>query len=611
MSANYSLFRPALSSVLNSWFLRTATGVACALVPVVGCDCDVTDFNPVAPQIAVDVCASPVKEANGKVIGGTDDCALDFGNADLAVRVEKFFTITNPSSLELNIKDKDSNPGISFAAVGDEGFEFINEPPTSIGPGLSAQIGVAIRPALEAALVREIVILSDANNVQPNDDDLAEIHIPITLTGVDNGVPDIEVVPDSSCGSTSPSANVDFGRVATGGFQVCNVLVKNNGTRELFFDSVAFVSVDSAGGPDIVEPVGSDAIPAVLSGTPPNPDQSLAPTSATVPGFPLRLTFAPDVLGRYERVLRLTTSDPDEPVIDLPILGVGVDGPTCTARVKSVGGIDVIGVPGIEPLDDVVVIADGVAATPDGSIVSYAWEIRERGPGSGVVLSSPNSQETAFSFANRRGVDVAGKYEVCATVVDDLGTEGVAPCCVNFEAIPTDSFLVQVTWVGDETDDMDLHVTKKDGQGKYCVTSLGGGSGGVDLPFSDCSGLDCGFYNCNPGDTGVEWDGVSGRTDGDPSLDIDDTNGFGPENINVNIAGPGSYAFGASYFSGSVPVAMFVRLFLFGRLAGEWVQTVDSDFFEVGIVHFTAEEPFRPCVEDLTDGNSSDQCPGF
>ena len=198
MSANYSLFRPALSSVLNSWFLRTATGVACALVPVVGCDCDVTDFNPVAPQIAVDVCASPVKEANGKVIGGTDDCALDFGNADLAVRVEKFFTITNPSSLELNIKDKDSNPGISFAAVGDEGFEFINEPPTSIGPGLSAQIGVAIRPALEAALVREIVILSDANNVQPNDDDLAEIHIPITLTGVDNGVPDI--APDGTLG---------------------------------------------------------------------------------------------------------------------------------------------------------------------------------------------------------------------------------------------------------------------------------------------------------------------------------------------------------------------------------------------------------------------------
>ena len=111
-----------------------------------------------------------------------------------------------------------------------------------------------------------------------------------------------------------------------------------------------------------------------------------------------------------------------------------------------------------------------------------------------------------------------------------------------------------------------------------------------------------GFRACCP---------APGHDDRDPSLDIDDTNGFGPENINVNIAGPGSYAFGASYFSGSVPVAMFVRLFLFGRLAGEWVQTVDSDFFEVGIVHFTAEEPFRPCVEDLTDGNSSDQCPGF
>ncbi|MDP2339706.1 MAG: hypothetical protein Q8O67_02010 [Deltaproteobacteria bacterium] len=593
----------------GSWFLRAGATLGLTLVPVAGCDCDVTDFNPVAPQIAVDVCAKPEKEANGKIIGGTEECALPFGNADLAVRVEKFFTITNPSSLELNIRNVDGDPGITFADDGDEGFVFINEPPTSIGPGLSAQIGVSIRPALESAIAREIIILSDANNVPPNDDELAEIHIPITLTGVDNGVPDIEIVPDSNCGSTDP-LSVEFGRVATGGLQVCNVLVKNVGTRELFFDSVEFIPLVD-GGADILEPTGSDPAPALLSGTPPNPDQSLAPTSATVPGLPLRLTFAPDVLGRYERRLRLTTSDPDEPVIEIPILGLGVDGPTCTARVKSVGGVDVTGAPTIEPLDDVVLTADAVPATPDGDIASYSWEIKERGPGSGVVLTTPTAQETSFAFANRRGVDVAGRYEACVTVVDDLGTAGVAPCCVDFEAIPSDSFLVQLTWVGDEFDDMDLHVTKKDGTGKYCVTSLGSGGGNVDAPFETCGGLDCGYYNCNPTDTGVEWDGAAGRSDGDPSLDIDDTDGFGPENINVDVAGPGSYAFGASYFSGSVPVAMFVRLFLFGRLAGEWVQTVDDDFFEVGIVHFSAEDPFRPCVEDLTDGDSDDQCPGF
>ena len=586
---------------------RTRTYLGLVLVPLAGCTCGDPEVNPVAPQIAVDVCLKPVKEANGKVIGGTDECSLAFGSADLAVRVERFFTITNPSGLELDIRDSEGNPGISL--IGDPSFVFINEPPTSIAPGLSAQVGISIRPSLEADISAEIVILSNANNVPPNDDKLAEVRIPITLTGVDNGVPDIEIVPDSNCGLTDP-LSVDFGRVATSGLAVCNVLVKNVGTRELFFDEVAFIAVD--GDSDIIEPAGSDDIPALLSGTPPNPDQSLAPTSADVPGLPLRLTFAPDVLGRYQRTLRIVTSDPDEPIIELPIVGLGVDGPTCTARVKSVGGVDISGAPTIEPLDDVVLIADATPATPDGDIASFSWEIKERGPGSGVVLTTPNSQETAFAFANRRGVDVAGRYEACVTVVDDLGTEGVAPCCVDFEAIPSDSFLVQLTWVGDIGDDMDLHVSKRDSEGRYCLSGLGTADAATDAPFDpECSGGDCFYGNCKPTAGGVEWDGIAGRTDGDPSLDIDDTNGFGPENINVDIASPGSYGFGADFFRGDVPVAMFVRLFLFGRLAGEWVQTVDEDFFEVGIVHFTAENPFNPCVEDLTDGDADDQCPGF
>lgn len=577
---------------------------ALLLLPVAfvgGCEgCIDPEVVAVAPQIAIDACTTPAAKP-------TSDCLIDFGNADITVQATKTFTISNPSALILDLSEGVSGKlGITLddEALGN-GFSFASALPDEIGPGLSADVAVTIRPILESTIEGNIIIVSDANNTPQNADRDSVITIPLTLTGVDNGVPDLVVTPDPSCGTADP-LNVDFGRVATGGGKVCNVTVQNVGTRELVFDGVDFL--DGAGVDTVAEAPGSDAAPAIrLAGEPPRPDQPLPPDAS----IDLRVAFAPDVLGRYTAVLAIRSSDPDEGLVEVPIVGTGVNAPSCDARVKSVNGVDVTGVPTVEPLDDVVIIADAEAATPDGSIVEYRWELLERGPGSGAVLANPSAAETGFAFANRRGVDVAGRFEACVVVVDDLGTESAEPCCVNFEAIPQDAFLVQLTWVGDQTDDMDLHVTKRSGAAgspQYCVTSLGGGSGNVDAPFSECGTNDCGFYNCNPTDTGVEWDGVPGRTAGDPSLDIDDVDGFGPENINVDVTDQGSYGFGASYFGGSIPVVMFMRLFLFGQLAGEWVETVDDDFWEVGIVHFDPEDPFHPCVEDLINTPDDDEC---
>jgi hypothetical protein len=556
----------------------------------------------VAPQIFVDVCAEPQKVVNNVLIGGFSECALAFGDSDLSVRAERTFVITNPSNLALNIE--------SLEFEGDPGFAFVEAPPTVIPAGLSAQVGVTIRPQLESTITGEIVIVSDANNTPVNDEQKSEVRIPMTLTGVDNGVPDIEIIPGDCAAAGTLAA--DFGRIATGGVAICNVEVRNNGTRELFFDAVEFV--DAGTGP-VSEPAGSDATPAfAITGIIPGPDTPLRPTSAEVPPLTLRLTFAPDVLGRFTATIRFDTSDPDEPSIELPISGIGVVGPTCVAEVKSVNTVLIDGGINIEPLDDVVLTTvNSTPATPEGNIVATRWTLEERGADSTVQLSSPATTETGFVFANRRGVDVAGRYEACAIVTDDLGTDSNNRCCVDFEAIPSQAFLVQLTWAQD-FGDMDLHVTKKDAGGDYCVQSLGGGSTGVDAPFTtgDCGdNSDCGFYNCRADAGGSpNWDTVTGRTTGDPSLDIDDLNGFGPENINVDLAVAGSYGFGATTFS-SGAFLMTMRLFVFGRLAGEWQEEIDSDFWEVGLVHFTADDPTRPCVEDLTDGDPNDQCPGL
>jgi hypothetical protein len=585
-------------------FVRWFAAAGLAVLPVAGCDCTEVTVK-VAPQIYVDACLSPQKTVGDRLIGGFQECALPFGEADLSIRTSRTVVITNPSNLELQL--------LSVELVGDPSFEFADPPPASIGAGLSAQVAIRIRPIVASTIDAELVIISDANNTPKNADGNSEIRVPITLTGVDRGVPDIEIVPQG-CGTASP-LGIDFGNVAAGGVQVCNLDVKNVGTRELFFDSIAFAT-DEAGNRTIIEPAGGSPEPAyAMTGALPDADTALRPTAADVAPLSLRVIFAPDILGRYDDVLRIQSSDPDEGTIDIPVAGIGVTGPQCVARVKTVNGIVPDGAPEIEPLDDVILTTEGSIASAGGvSITGTRWEIRERGPGSSAVLSSPNTTETGFRFNNRAGVDVAGRFEVCAVVIDSLGTESINECCVDFDAIPSDAFLVQLTWA-EPTGDMDLHVTRADASGRYCAEGTGSAANSIEAPYASCTtndDLDCYYGNCKPASFlggAPEWDGVSGRTDGDPSLDVDDLTGFGPENTNVNEITPGSYAFAADYFGGTGPHTVFVRLFIFGQLRGEWVATLDDEFYEVGIVHFTAEAPFDPCIEDLTDGDPDDECP--
>jgi hypothetical protein len=593
--------------------LRFAAATGLALVPVASCTCEVVEITEVGPAILVDVCAEPQeKDGVGNVIGGFEECALDFGEADISVKTSRKFKISNPTANALNIS--------KFELQGTEqAFKLVEPLPDVVGAGLSVEVTVEVRPQFVAEIATEVVITSNAVNTTVKKP--SAVRIPITLKGVDNGTPSIEVVPDPSCGTADP-LGVNFNQVATGGVSICEVTVTNLGTRDLYFDSLDFVEVEP--GVLHIEPADSQPGPNIaVTGTPPTGDVPLpgcptnGPEDCTNNSFKLRLAFAPDALGAFSSSLRFATNDPQTPVIDMPIIGRGVVGPTCVASIKEVNGVTTPPF-NIEPLDDVTFTSEGSAgATPDVTIVSTRWEVKERGPGSTVVLSDPNGTDTGLLFANRRGVDVAGRFEICAVVTDSLGTESNNTCCVDFEAIPSQAMLVQATWANSDGD-MDLHVTKRNSAGEYCVTSLGGGGGDVDAPFAeDCNDtdteLDCNYASCrSTNNDSPEWDGAAGRTAGDPTLDIDDLTGFGPENINIDLPIPGSYGFGVTTFSSfGGPYLVTIRLFVFGRLAGEWTQELSEQFLEAGAVHFTAEDPSRPCVEDLSDGDPADECPGL
>ena len=98
-----------------------------------------------------------------------------------------------------------------------------------------------------------------------------------------------------------------------------------------------------------------------------------------------------------------------------------------------------------------------------------------------------------------------------------------------------------------------------------------GGSSDVDMHLMELSGTQCNSdcYFSNPSD---DW-GVQGDIADDPFLDLDDVDGYGPENINIEAGVNGqTYRFATHYYTdgGEGNTTVFVKLYSFGVLQQEW-----------------------------------------
>lgn len=556
------------------------------------CDCP-EDIDVIAPQIAVEVCSDPKRELNGQILGGVRDCAIDFASSPITVRTEKEFKITNPSPVDLQIYEEDTG------FTEDSGLEFaVERIPTLVKAGQTAVGVISYRPLVESDHTGTLIIASDAANLAKGED----VVIHVKGTGFNDGVPDIVVSP-LSC---------EYGRVAVEGVAQCTLTVENRGQRDLVFDDVALLDDQLV----VPEDHEGDAAPFTFVGRPPAKDDVLPPPpgddSPPENVFDLTVRFVPSALGEYQGKLRILTNDPDTPELVVPLAGEGVSPPTCNIGVKSVNGIP--GTTTIEPLDDVVLTAEGsLPSDQGGSIASVEWTIVQQPPGSTAVLTNPNGVDTGFTFADGvLGVDLAGRYALQAVVTDDLGTRSINQCELAFEAIPTDTILVQLTWdvpVGD----MDLHFMKEH-SGQFCTSSSVNPTNGL---ARGC-GTDyaCYFGNCKGTGTRPDWDNDgTGDSAGDPSLDIDDLCGYGPENINIDLAEPGAYLVGVDFWgftgcSGSGSTGNTIRIYIYGALAAEFFADMESgDWWEPAIIYWPEPGEGAPCVEDLS--TPEEECPGF
>jgi len=169
----------------------------------------------------------------------------------------------------------------------------------------------------------------------------------------------------------------------------------------------------------------------------------------------------------------------------------------------------------------------------DGTIASTTWRNVSRPPGSRSADLSP-----ANALTTMVPTDIAGEYPVELSVVDDDGN--LVTCRTIVRAVATEGLRVEMFWDTDTTD-MDTHVLEP---------------GGTTWTTDD----DCNFRNCQMGEV-LDW-GVPGATDDNPHLDIDDTNGFGPENINIDRPATGTYRVGIHAWRGAGNVT--VRIYCGG-----------------------------------------------
>lgn len=156
------------------------------------------------------------------------------------------------------------------------------------------------------------------------------------------------------------------------------------------------------------------------------------------------------------------------------------------------------------PLDTAVFDGSGSYTQEGASIVSYTWAIVSAPTGS----TSQAANDPAAAERGNFWIDFAGDYVISLTVTDDRGLSGVAE--YPFSAVPWQKVHIELAWDKAGTD-MDLHLVSETEGGAF-----------FSEPF------DCFFQNTNP-----DW-GVPGSTLDDPSIDIDDVDGFGPENVSLN-----------------------------------------------------------------------------
>ena len=439
---------------------------------------------------------------------------VDFGSVSAGEELEFALTVFNTGTSDLYFN--------GFQLFGDPGFSFVDPVrgliwkmsgetqdgvlfagPHIIGPARSERFAVRFSP--ETVEMQEARLILETNDPAPG----AGVVVRLLAN---REVPLVEVRPSS----------IDFEDVAIGATLARTVHVYSRGSAAL-----EIVGIEPAEDTSRDFTFDLRRIPDFEDNRRPTEDDSIVvPVNDFVE---ISVLFTPDMESRGDdgeplpdvgALLLRTNAYQQE--ITVPLVGVGVISACPIAVADVLEGEEV-------PPQTSLHLRGAQSMSSCGPIDRFEWTVSQPEGAASVFLPSPTFGNPTFP------ADVAGTYEFCLHVWDTCGVRSCEADCAEVVVVPDQTLHVELLWStpGDPDPfdegpltgaDLDLHLA-------HPFALIGGedldGDGRPDGWFN--STYDCFWANPRP-----DWGSFDPTVDDDPSLDRDDTDGAGPENVNLD-----------------------------------------------------------------------------
>ncbi len=459
-------------------------------------------------------------------VGNEDVSLVNTGSCALVVdwiRVEDDAE-NQPQTIKVSIQGQEF-PGVS------DYKQYNLETPVTIEPGSGVMWPATFTPVNSDTAQAQLII--HTNNTEVPDGLYS-----VTLIGNSTG-PKLVVVPNP----------VDFGGKLISKAAGMRVTLKSEGTENLELTSI---SLDPATSPDFslditeLDPQPTVETPLVLE-----PNDSVDVTVKFTPNEENPRDVDNKPIPDTGAIL--IANNGIEAVVNVPLSGYGVtvDCPKPVIIIEQ----------GEQVKPQTVLNIHGEQSTSGsagGSIVSYSWTVDQPEENKFILLPTASSPTVTHE------VNIGGEYVYCLDVCDSQYCSSDPKCggavCKTVNVIPDKAIHCELTWNTpadddqfnegeDEGADMDLHfahpfaaMTDIDGDGKPDPW--------FHVPY------DAFWFQKNP-----QWETPNPDGKDNPSLDRDDTDGAGPENINLDSPVAGRvYRIGVHYWDDHGYGASYPRL---------------------------------------------------
>ena len=478
---------------------------------------------------------------------------IDFDFVQIGTSPSRNAKVLSVGNSPLHVESIDRSaldPSIFNILLTDDHNKAIAAPPFDIAPGTNIQVTVVYTAKDDKPHVGDIIF-------KTNDPSLTQ----------DGGVGwrrlKVKVNSSGPCLKVSPT-DVVFGATAVGAAPERPITLESCGDQQVCVTDMSFDT-----------PPGPGSFTLVWKGV----NGGVAPTKAAPLCIPingkalLKAVYMPTQLSKKD--------GSGQPIPDKASVTVHSDSGSGDAKVTLQG----VGANGDCPTG-IITVAEGDTVTPQtvlhldgkqsystsgGAIATYKWTVKQ--PEGSVSTFLPAANKSSVTFQP----NVAGDYKFQLAVTDSSGKPSCFPAEKVVKVLPDQALHVELLWntPGDKDQtnegpdagaDMDLHFAHD-----FAAMPDYDKDGKADPWFSDA--YDCFWFNCaTSGGKALEWGSYDPNIDDNPHLDRDDTDGGGPENLNLTLPEDGkTYAVGVHYYKehGFGASIATVRVYVYGDLTFE------------------------------------------